>query len=218
MPTDAALLTLLHLLAFAYWLGGDLGVFHASFLLTDEKRAAAGRLAAAKIVADVDLAPRFALLAALPTGLALAAAKGWLALPASLLAVAFLAAALWAVLVWRIHQTPGAASLRRVDLALRLAFMTGLAAAGAAGLAGALALPAFIAGKLLILALCVALGLFVRRALAPFGPAYAKLAGGTAGPEEDRAIRAALGRARPLVVAIWFALAAAAFLGAARPQ
>lgn len=218
MPIEAALFTLLHLLVFAYWLGGDLGVFYSSFLLEDESRAAAGRLAAGMVVADVDLAPRLALLMTLPTGLALAAAKGWIDIGGAAVAAAFLAAFGWAFLVCRLHVAHGASNLRRIDLALRVVFFIALTGAGAAGLAGALAAPKFIAGKLLLLGLCVAMGLFVRAALAPFAPAYGRLAHGTAGPGDDRAIRSALARARPFVVVIWIALAAAAFLGALAPQ
>lgn len=218
MPIDAALLTLLHLLVFAYWLGGDVGVFYSSFMLTDEKRATAGRLAAGKVVADVDLAPRLALLMAFPTGLALAAAKGWIAVGPALVALAFLFASGWAFIVWRLHVAHGPPALRRADLFLRAVFLAGLTLAGIAGLAGILAVPAFIAGKFLLLALCVAMGLCVRAALAPFGPAYARLASGAAGPQDNRAIRSALGRARPFVVVIWIALAGAAFLGVLTPH
>ncbi|MBY0421226.1 MAG: hypothetical protein K2Q06_02900, partial [Parvularculaceae bacterium] len=193
MPLDVALLTLLHLLIFAYWLGGDLGVFYSSYLLTDPKRAPAGRLAAGKVVADVDLAPRIALLMTLPTGLALADAKGWIALPMPALLGAFGAAAAWIFVVLRLHAKHGPPQLRRVDLGLRLAFFLALVGCGSAGLLGALELPLFLSAKLLLLAFCVAMGLLVRASLAPFGPAYISLATNGPSPESDAAIRASLG-------------------------
>ena len=212
------LFTLLHLLVFAYWLGGDIGVFYASTLLTDDKRDDAGRMAAAKILNDVDLAPRICLLLALPTGLALAVAKGWLALPAIAVGVIFLLALLWVGLVLRLHVDHGGAQAwKNLDFLLRTVFLAVLASAGIAGLAGALDLPLFISLKLMLLAFAVAMGLLVRRVLAPFGPAFAKLATEGADPETNRIIKNALGRARPAVVAIWMALGAAAWLGIAAP-
>ena len=215
---ELTLFTLLHILVFVYWLGGDLGVFYASTLLTDEKRETAGRLAAGKIVADVDLAPRFCLLLALPSGLALAAVKGWLQIGPLWIAVAFALAFAWIYLVVQLHvRHTGMEAMKRVDTVLRLVFLAGLIGAGVAGLAGALALPAFIAWKLLMLAFAVCMGLVVRRALKPFGPAYVSLATKGPDPDTDQIIKAALARARPAVVMIWLSLVAAAWLGLATP-
>ena len=215
---ELTLFTLLHILVFVYWLGGDLGVFYASTLLTDEKRETAGRLAAGKIVADVDLAPRFCLLLALPTGLALAAVKGWLQIGPVWIAVAFALAFAWIYLVVQLHvRHTGMEAMKRVDTVLRLVFLAGLIGAGGAGLAGALALPAFIAWKLLTLAFAVCMGLVVRRALKPFGPAYVSLATKGPDPDTDHSLQAALARARPAVVMIWLSLVAAAWLGLATP-
>lgn len=216
--TEATLFALLHLLVFAYWLGGDIGVFYSSFLLTDENRPVDGRLTAATILNAVDLVPRFALLLALPTGLALADAKGWLNLPGPAVATAFAASALWAFLVWRLHRGPSAKDLKNLDFALRLGFLAGLVLAGAAGLAGTIALPDFIAAKCLILAFCVAMGICVRVTLAPFGPALTKLVSRASDAESDRAMRMSIGRARPFVILIWIALLVAAWLGLATPQ
>lgn len=215
---ELTLFTLLHILVFVYWLGGDLGVFYASTLLTDEKRETAGRLAAGKIVADVDLAPRFCLLLALPTGLALAAVKGWLQIGPLWIAGAFGLAFAWIYLVVQLHvRHTGMETMKRVDTALRLVFLAGLIGAAGAGLAGVLALPAFIAWKLLTLAFAVCMGLVVRRALKPFGPAYVSLATKGPDPDTDQIIKAALARARPAVVMIWLSLIAAAWLGLATP-
>lgn len=217
MPLEIVLFTLLHLLVFAYWLGGDVGVFYASTLLTDAERDVPGRLAAAKIVNDVDLAPRICLLLAFPTGFALAAAKRWVDVDPLWVALAFFAAVAWIWLLLRLHHSPAAGGLRRLDLALRMALLAALVAAGAGALAGAIALPAFLAWKLLLLAFAVAMGLAVRRALKPFGPALAKLAGGSADPAVNETIARSMRAARPFVVLIWAALAVAAWLGIAMP-
>lgn len=216
---ELTLFTLLHLLIFVYWLGGDVGVFYASTLLTDDKRDAAGRLAAGKIVADVDLAPRFCLLLALPTGLALAAVKGWLQIDAIWLAAAFIAAIAWIYLLVQLHiRHAGMEAMKRLDTMLRALFLAGLAIAGIGGLIGAFAIPLFLSLKLLILAFAVLMGLLVRIALAPFGAAYVSLATQGPDPDTDRIIKTSLNRARPAVVMIWLALLLAAWLGLATPM
>ena len=216
----AALITLLHLLVFAYWLGGDLGAFHASFVLADPKRSREARVAAAGGLANLDMAPRSALILALPTGLSAAAAAGWVAIPPLGLVAVWIIGLAWLALAWRLHlthATPGSA-WRTVDLALRWLLLTGLAAGGAAILLNIIDWPLFLGLKLLVLAACVALGLLVRRLLAPFGPAFGALASGVGTEEHDRTIAGAMAKVRPAVMAIWGLLVVAALLGLWRPQ
>lgn len=205
-------LTFMHLLVLVYWLGGDLGAFYASWRLTAPNASPALRLAAAKTIADIDMAPRTALILALPSGLVLAVAKGWLAMSWAWVFGVVLASLAWLAIAWRLHVTHGAGALRRVDLAIRWTALVGLGGAGAAGLAGWLALPAFIAAKLLTLAAAIALGLLIRARLGGFGEALA----GLAGPAPEAAvlrIRALMRAVRPMVLGIWALLALAAFLG-----
>lgn len=218
MPIETGLLTLLHVLVFVYWLGGDLGVFYSSTFLTDDKRDTAARLTAGKILADLDLVPRFCLLLTAPTGLALAAAKGWLAIPAIWFVAAFVVAFAWIYIVWRLHvQHNQPASLKKIDTVLRVILLALLAASGIAGLIGSIEIPLFIALKFLILAFAISMGLMIRRALGPFGPAYVKLATNGADDETNQIIKAALAKAKPAVVMIWLALILAAWLGIATP-
>lgn len=207
----------LHLLVFVYWLGGDLGAFAASFAAVDARKAPEARRAALQLIADVDMAPRSALILALPTGVTLAALKGWLPLPGWSLAIAWIVGGAWLALAWRLHlaHAPPGAPERVIDLALRWVALAGLIAAGGAGLAGALPIPGFLASKLLLLAGAIALGLLIRVRLRPLGPALAALA--RCEPDADAAIAGVLARSRPLVVGIWLLISAAALLGLAKP-
>jgi len=211
---DAAVLGLLHLLVFAYWLGGDLGAFYASRFLVLPGIAPGQRIWAAKIVGDVDMAPRSALILALPTGLALAVSKNWIALSFPILAAVTLLSLIWLWLVWHLHHAdaPASSILRRIDIAARWILLFGLIAWALAGLSGHAALPFFIELKLLLLAGCLALGLFIRRVLTPLGPALAGLSGPNSNAAEA-SLAATLNRARPLVAAIWALLLLAALLG-----
>lgn len=218
MPATDHIILLLHLLVFVYWLGGDIGVFYASFLLTDSKREAAGRIAAAKILNDVDLVPRICLLLTLPTGLAVAASRGWLSVSFAFVVAAFVIAFVWIFLVLALHNQIGAvAILRRIDTISRWLFCLALVALSIAGVAGAVDVPLFISVKMALLAFAISMGLFVRKALTPFGPAFAKLATSEVDAAANETIRTCLDRARPAVVAIWIALIAAAMLGITTP-
>ena len=216
--TEIALFTLLHLLVFVYWLGGDLGAFYTSRFLIRPGISADRRLLAAKIVNDVDMAPRTALILAFPTGLSLAQASGWLDLSQIIPVAVWIAALGWLALAWAIHMKHGAAPAlwRQLDLALRWALILGLAATAAWNIAGAGSLPLFLSLKLLALAGCTGLGLYIRAVLKPLGPALIGLSGPNGGAAET-SLAATLNRARPLVTGIWALLIAAATLALFKP-
>lgn len=211
---DQALFALLHVLVFVYWLGGDLGAFYTSRFLTQPDVSPDRRMMAAKVVGDVDMAPRTGLILTLPTGLALAESKNWLSLGWPIVSAVSVIALLWLALAWHLHLKHGGApdALRKLDLAIRWALVLGLGGWAIAGLLGADPMPVFIALKLIAFTGCVLLGLFIRSVLKPLGPALI----GLNGPDPDAAaasLAQTLGRARPLVMCIWALLIAAAFLG-----
>lgn len=211
---DQAVFALLHVLVFVYWLGGDLGAFYTSRFLTQPDVSPDRRLMAAKIVGDVDMAPRTALILALPTGLMLAESRGWMSLGWGPVAGIVIASLIWLAIAWKLHlqHAPPSETLKRIDFTIRWAMVLTLGGWAVAGLAGALSVPLFIALKLLTLVGCILLGLFIRSVLQPLGPALAALHG----PEVVAAqadLAQTLKRARPLVSGIWVLLLIAAFLG-----
>jgi hypothetical protein len=203
---------MLHLLVFAYWLGGDVGAFTASFTVTDRGQSPAARLAAARILNHVDMAPRSALILTLPTGLTLALQKGWIALPGEAVLVVWAASLVWLAALWSQHGAKQPNKIWRIaDLSIRVALIAGLV------VAVTLAPPLFLTIKFLCLSIATALGLAIRFAVAPMGPAIGQLAQGQASPDADRAVAQALRIARPLVVCIWICLLIAAWAGIAKP-
>lgn len=153
----AGWLTLLHVLILVYWLGADLGAFLSASVLADASKPAPARMAAAGILLNVDMAPRMALIFALPTGLALANAKGWLGLEPLWTVLAF-----WAR--WCGRQLRGASTahgrapmVAQADRIWRAAFALALLGIAVAGIAGLIDLALFLALKLAILGLAVGL-------------------------------------------------------------
>lgn len=210
---DLAILTLLHILVLVYWLGGDLGAFYASRFLTAPNVPADRRLFAAKIVNDVDMAPRTALILAFPTGFLLAQASGWIGGSLILGWAALGFGLVWLALAWALHINHGANGwMKAVDTIIRWAAIVALAGAALAALTGSVALPAFLAVKLLLLAAAIFMGLMIRIVLKPLGPALAGLAGDQAAAAEA-SLAKTLKHARPLVMIIWALIVSAAFVG-----
>ncbi|AOH86846.1 hypothetical protein AWL63_15705 [Sphingomonas panacis] len=213
-----SLLTLLHILIPVYWLGGDLGAFYGSTFMTDPKRTVGERMMALKILNNIDMAPRTTLILALPTGLALAWAKGWLDVPGIAVAAVTVGFLAWLVLAWVVHLQHGSgAGFKKLDITVRYVVLTALAVAGLGGLVGTFAIPFFIALKLCILACCVTLGLIVRKQLVPLFGAIRVMTSTGPTPESDATIAAVNSRARISVLTIWALVLLASFLGIATP-
>lgn len=217
MALDLA--TLAHVLVLVYWLGGDLGAFHASFILTDRSKPQAVRAMAGMMLAHLDMAPRSALILALPTGVTLLALNGWWPLPAGLLVAVWLGGLVWLALAWWLHlsHAPPGHLARRADLMVRWVVLVGLVASALLLQAPSGPLPVFLQAKLLILAAAIGCGLWIRFLLGPFGAAFGALVAGRAGEAEEAVIATALSRARPIVLCLWALLLAAALLGIAQP-
>ncbi|NBC36023.1 hypothetical protein GTZ99_05570 [Novosphingobium sp. FSY-8] len=217
MTLAVSLLTLLHLLIPIYWLGGDLGAFYGATFLTDSSRPVGERMMSLKILNNIDMAPRTTLILAFPTGFSLAVVKGWVPLSHGWLGLVWVAALAWLALAWVVHLKHGATGYKRIDIVIRYIVLAGLLAAGIGGLAGAITLPLFIAGKMLALAACIALGLLVRVQLVPLFPAIIAMKNNGATPQTDAAIVGVLSKTRPTVMVLWVVVLAACLLGIATP-
>jgi hypothetical protein len=125
----------------------------------------------------------------------------------------------WLALAWAVHlrHGPAGAQLKRIDIAVRYVVLAALVASGVAGLTGALAMPLFIALKLLLLAVCITIGLIVRRQLVPLFPAIIAMREHGATPETDRAISGVIAITQPTVMVLWVMVLIASFLGIATP-
>ncbi|MEQ8263732.1 hypothetical protein [Pseudohaliea sp.] len=213
-------LTLLHLLLFCYWLGGDIGVFYSAGFVVDAERSREARLTAAKIMLGIDLVPRICMSLMLTVGGLLSEYAG-ISHPPWQLAGIILLGPLWLGMVLVLHFAHGAAFiplLTRVDFLFRWLVIAGIIASTAWSTAsGRLADAPWLAGKLLAFAFLVFCGLMIRVQFKGFATAYGKLAAGTQTAADDAAMAASLARVRPWVVMIWAVLLLEAFLGVVQP-
>ena len=220
---EYSLLLLAHLVLFAYWLGGDIGVFYSSYRVCDANLTKEARLTALKIMGWVDMVPRYCMVLILPVGLALAATMGWWEASAAFVAGAWAFALVWLALVWSVHHFQGrklAETLRRFDLALRVVLIATLLTIGTLGLNDAGPIQSgqhWLALKVVIFGLLVFCGLMIRITAAPFGPAFARIMREGSSPEAEAQLNGAMNKARPFVVLIWIGLVINAYLGALKP-
>ena len=210
------LLLFAHVVAFAYWLGGDLGVFFCAGRVANPDLALDERLRWLGCALTVDMAPRSALILILAIGFHLAVMQAWLPLDAVWVGLGWALAAIWLALGWIAFAREGqpiAHTARRIDRPIRLAMMGLVLAAGVSSLAYGwpLATP-WLAAKLVLFGLIIVVGLMLRGVVDYWLRGFALLrAGNTADGE------ALIHRGHVLgerwAYAIWALVALAAFLG-----
>ncbi len=219
----------LHILLFVYWLGGDLGVFYSSRYILKRELSPETRAVAAKIMHGIDLAPRVCLVLFVPSGVTLMYygplgdlffAPGWVLIP---MWIGFLGWLAVAVLdYYRGGDTPQGRRLQVADLSVRYTLVVALLAVSAYTIFasepfGVDTNPKWLGAKVAAYALCILMGVLIRRELRPFGPAFGALMTTGSTPEVERAIVGSIRRCEPYVFAIWALVVIAAVLGVVKP-
>lgn len=210
-------LKLLHLLAFVYWLGGDLGTFFASRFVVDPKLSPAQRATALKIMLGCDQGPKLCMPLIFAIGFSMSVHMGWIAAPPWLHAAVWVVALAWFANVNWLYFAQDAAAKARVsawDLRFRTAVALGLAAVAIVSLAtGAFITGDWLALKVLVFAALVGCGIYIRIQLKPFVAAFGALMVKGSSPEVEQELSGSIARVRPAVYLIWAGLILNAALG-----
>jgi hypothetical protein len=208
--TELALLKMAHILGLVYWLGGDLGVFYSSFFVADEKRSPETRIAAAKILFTLDLAPRICMTLMLPTGIHLAHMMGKLKVPEMVVYASWAICLAWLAMVLVLHFASHGRDLRiltKIDFRFRMAMVLVLIAFSLYTLLfPEQILTDWIAYKTIVFASMIFFGLMIRLKLRAFTPAFKKLVDGSFSPADSRQVGQTLVSTRPFVFAIWIGI------------
>lgn len=218
----------LHIVLFAYWLGGDVGVYYASRYILKSDLGPEARAVSTKIMHGVDIAPRVSLVLFLPSGITLMAlgplgdeffVQGWLLALVWVCGLAWLAVSL---IDYRGGDTPLARLSQKADLLVRYALSAGLVGVAAYTMVvaepfGVDTNPKWLGAKVAAYGLCIFCGVMIRRQLAPFGPAFGRLVTSGSTPEVERAILGSIRRCEPWVYGIWTLVLVAALLGVVKP-
>ena len=219
---------LLHIVLFAYWLGGDVGVYYASRYIIRSDVGPEARAVSTKIMHGVDIAPRVSLVLILPSGITLMAwgplgddffVHGWL------LALVWVAGLAWltvSLIDYRGGNTAIARFSQKADLLVRYSLSAVLLAFGLYAIVatdpfGVDTNPKWLGAKVVAYALCIFSGVMIRRQLLPFGPAFGQLVTAGSTPEVEKAILGSIKRCEPWVYAIWTLVLLAAALGVIKP-
>lgn len=209
------LLKFAHLLAFVYWLGGDLGTFLASRYVVKDELSTESRHVALKIMLACDMGPKLSMPLIFPLGMQIAFSAGLVTAPLSVVFAMWLIAAYWFSVVLILYLNEGkafTASLSQLDFYFRLAVVAGLLGyAGSQLMADATDVPAWLSWKILVFAALVGCGILIRINLKPFVPAFTRMMTEGASAETNTTMQRSIQRCRPFVWCIWGGL----FLNAA---
>lgn len=206
-----------HLLLFVFWLGADLGVFLCSRAAAQPGLSIEQRRRTMELARSIDLAPRISASLMLSVGGVLTEYVGighawWQWAGIILLGPAWLAL----VVIGFIRDgTPLGRTVAWLDDAFRAVLVLAVPLSVAwSWSTGRLDTAPYVAGKLLIFAALMALGLLLRRRWRAFDAALDRAACRAGG---DAEISVAQQRTQPLVVSIWLGLALATLLGVSKP-
>ena len=215
-------LKLLHLLLFVYWLGADVGVFHAARFVRNRELSRDSRRTALQILAWIDQIPRYCLVLMLPVGYTLAATIGVVSMPTAGYVALWTIAAGWLWMVWAIHAwqgEPRGDRLRRIDLGWRWVLAAGLLWDAWEGIRGTGHLHAdWIVMKFVLYSMMIFCGIMIRLRGAPMAPALRQILANGSTPELESVVTATASRTRPFVLAIWALLVLAAWVGVSKPD
>lgn len=217
-----SVLLLLHVLAFVYWLGADLGVLYAAKYGADERLSIETRQTIGDIMSFVDLFPRLSVPLIGATGMTMAALTGAFVFHEIWVWVIWLAAVVWVssnLFIYLNCANPERTkSVMRFDTVWRIILLISIVGVAAASYFGAgITSSMSLIAKLMIYATAIALSLVLRALFKPYRPALARIAAGGDSTADSAVMKKALASAKPIVVLIWSLTIAAAAIGLWKP-
>tara|TARA_B110000438_G_scaffold176068_1_gene168216 strand:- start:2071 stop:2739 length:669 start_codon:yes stop_codon:yes gene_type:complete len=216
---DIALL--LHLLLFAYWLGGDIGVFYSSGFAINPKLSRGARQAAGTIMMNLDLIPRLCLSLMLTVGGVLTHYYG-IEHPLWQMIGIILLGPIWTCALIYIHFNEGTdlvKKMTKIDYYFRWIMVFTLIASVTYTFiyTDRLAENPWVGAKLIIFAALIFCGIMIRKYIGGFITGIHNIVTDNINEEDDIAMAASLSKARIFVLTIWFLLFVEVWIGVAKP-
>ncbi len=210
-----------HILLMAFWLGADMGTYYSAMLILNKEYSPSQRAVLARVLQGVDIFPRLSMTLILPSGLTIAALKGWVPLSTEWLSLFWLAGIMWSWLIWTIHR-PTAPKwgkkllpfeniwnwflLLLVTFTVLFSFFTDL-----------FIIENWLIVKLALFGVTVAVLIVVNIMFKPFGPAFEKLISEGSSPEVEQIISSLIIKGKPWIWSIWLIVVVNTALGLFKP-
>ena len=216
---DIALL--LHLLLFAYWLGGDIGVFYSSGFAINPKLSRGARQAAGTIMMNLDLIPRLCLSLMLTVGGILTHYYG-IEHPLWQMIGIILLGPIWTFALIYIHFNEGTdlvKKMTKIDYYFRWIMVFTLIASVTYAFmyTDRLAENPWVGAKLIVFAALIFCGIMIRKYIGGFITGIHNIVKYNINEADDIAMAASLAKARIFVLTIWFLLFVEVWIGVVKP-
>lgn len=210
-----------HIIAMAYWLGGEWGVFNASRPVADASLSLDERLRHMETAYRIDIFPRTGIILLLPLGLHMGFNMGVQPLGGPWITGMWIFTAVWIGLAWTAFFKRGTdlgLTLTKIDEAIRwviipLLLFFGLWTLFADGPIGA----DWYAAKMSLYAVTLIIGLFLRFIMRDWVMAFRKMAAEGSTPAVEKSLADKLAAGRAIAYVYWILIATTAFLGATKP-
>jgi hypothetical protein len=215
-------LVFVHVVLFAYWLGGDLGVYISSKYVANRTLSLDERFRFMALLLACDMGPRTALILFIPVGLEMARIIGVFEVGAAVGGIVWVFCLAWLAVNWWMFfnaQHPRTAMLRDWDLRLRYVLIPVIAGIAIYSMAtGSPANVGWLQVKLLVFAGVISCGVYLRSEIKNWVGGFAMIRqGGDAAAKGNDIIEQSLDRSRKVALVLWAGVALAAFLGKVKP-
>ncbi|MEL6199403.1 MAG: hypothetical protein AAFQ62_10400 [Pseudomonadota bacterium] len=222
MISSYLVLKWLHIIAMAYWLGGEWGVFNASRHVTNPTLTLDERKRHMETAYRIDILPRTGIILLLPLGLHMGNRMGVQPLGGAWITGMWVFVAAWVGLTWTAFAKRGTDTgvmLTKLDEAIRYIVIPLLLGFSLWSLVGEGPLKAnWYSAKVFIYGLMLVIGLYLRYIMRDWVGAFRQLAAD--GPNEtiSAGMERSLAKGRAIAYVYWIGIASVAFLGTVKPN